>query len=109
MVGAVLVRDLVVDGSRWSKGRRLTSDDLEALSRVGAVSTSIAALTVIIPGPGDLHEGEAAPRLAKAIAGPGLTMRGPSESLVDLLAVAAGVVHVRSRVLELLNRVDPLE
>jgi hypothetical protein len=109
LVGAVLVRDLVVGGSRWSKGRRLTPEDLDALGRVGAISPSIEALTVIVPGPGDLHEDEAALRLAAAVAGPGLTTRGPNESRVDLLAAVAGVVHVRSRVLELLNRVDPLE
>jgi hypothetical protein len=109
MVGAVLVRDLVVDGSRWSKGRRLTPDDLAALARLGSVSSGIEALTVIVPGPGDLHEDEAALRLAAAVAGPGLVVRGPTESRVDLLAAAAGVVHVRPRELELLNRVDPLE
>jgi hypothetical protein len=73
------------------------------------VSPSVEALTVIVPGPGDLHEDEAALRLAAAVAGPGLTTRGPAESRVDLLAAAAGVLHVRPRELELLNRVDPLE
>ncbi len=109
MVGAVIVRDLVVDGSRWSKGRQLTADDLAALARPGAVSPTIETLTLIIPGPDDLHEDAAALRLAAAVAGPGLTLRGPNESRVDLLAAAAGVVHVRPRELELLNRVDPLE
>jgi len=109
LVGAVLVRDLVVDGSRWAKGRQLTPADVVALASENAVSPGIEAVTVIVPGPGDLHEDEAALRLAAAVAGPGLTTRGPNESRVDLLAAAAGVVHVRSRELELLNRVDPLE
>ena len=73
MVGAVLVRDLVVDGSRWSKGRQLSADDLVALARPGAGSPTIGSLTVIIPGPDDLHEDAAALRLAAAVAGPGLT------------------------------------
>jgi hypothetical protein len=109
MAGAVLVRDLVVDGSRWSKGRRLTVDDLEVLARPGTISPAIETLTVIIPGPDDLHEDAASLRLAAAVSGLGLTMRGPHESRVDLLAAAAGVVHVRPRELELLNRIDPLE
>ncbi|MFI5291616.1 MAG: molybdopterin-binding protein, partial [Candidatus Limnocylindrales bacterium] len=103
------VRDLVVDGSRWSKGRQLTADDLQILARPGTISPAIETLTVIIPGPDDLHEDAAALRLAAAVAGPGLTMRGPNESRIDLLAAAAGVVHVRPRELELLNRIDPLE
>ena len=109
MVGAVLVRDLVVDGTRWSKGRRLSIEDVAALARAGAVSPNVEALTVIIPGPDELHEDEAATRLAAAVTGPGLTTRGPNESRVDLLAAADGVLHVRTRVLELLNRIDPLE
>ena len=109
MVGAVLVRDLVVDGQRWPKGRRLSIEDLAALARAGAVSPNVEALTVIIAGPDELHEDEAATRLAAAVTGPGLTTRGPNESRVDLLAAADGVLHVRTRVLELLNRIDPLE
>ena len=109
MAGAVIVRDLVVGGSRWSKGRQLTGDDLASLAQPGAVAAQIEALTVVIPGPGDLHEDVAALRLAAAVAGPGLTTRGPNESRVDLLAAVSGVLHVRPRELELLNRVDPLE
>ncbi len=75
MVGAVIVRDLLVGGSRWSKGRQLTGDDLISVAQPGAVSADIDLLTVIIPGPGDLHEDEAALRLAAAVAGPGLTTR----------------------------------
>ena len=33
LVGAVLARDLVVGGARWSKGRRLSAADLDALGR----------------------------------------------------------------------------
>ena len=41
--------------------------------------------------------------------GPGLDQRGPSESRIDLLAAQPGVLHVRSREIELLDRIDPLE
>jgi hypothetical protein len=109
MVGAVLVRDLLVGGQRWSKGRQLVAEDLALLAVDGAVAPGITALTVIIPGPDELHEDEAALRLAAAVAGPGLTTSGPAESRVDLLAAVDGVLHVRTRELELLNRVDPLE
>jgi hypothetical protein len=64
---------------------------------------------VLVTEPGELHEDEAALRLAAAVAGPGLTERGPSQSRVDLLAAAPGVVNVRIADLERLNRIDPLE
>ena len=58
---------------------------------------------------GDLHEDEAACRLAESVAGEGLTLRGPNESRVDLLAAADGVVHVDVARLEAFNAIDPLE
>lgn len=104
--GAVLTRDLVVEGVRWSKGRRLSAEDLEAL---GTALPALGSVTLIVPGAGDLHEDEAALRLATAVAGPGLTTRGPVQSRVDLHAADAGVLHVRSAGLERVNRLDPLE
>lgn len=107
LAGAVLTRDLVVGGSRWSKGRRLTVADLEAL---GSKSLPVAdPVTVLILEPGELHEDDAALRLAAAVAGPGLETRGPAQSRVDLRATHDGVLHVRIGTLERINRLDPLE
>jgi molybdopterin biosynthesis enzyme len=64
---------------------------------------------VIVLDAGDLHEDDAALRLADAVAGSGLTRRGPVQSRVDLLAEHDGVLHVRAAELERLNRIDPLE
>jgi hypothetical protein len=105
LVGAVLARDLVVSGARWDKGRRLTADDLAML----AAAVPGEPVTVLVPEPGELHEDEAGVRLAAAVAGPGLTVRGPTQSRVDLIAAVDGVVHVRVADLERLNRIDPLE
>jgi hypothetical protein len=113
LVGAVLPRDLRVAGERWSKGRRLTADDLALLAAERPVPmTGVGAeppLFVLVPEPGDLHEDEAALRLAAAVAGPGLTLRGPAESRVDLVAAVDGVVRIRIATLERLDRIDPLE
>ncbi len=66
-------------------------------------------VTVLVAEPGELHEDEAALRLAQAVAGPGLDVRGPNQSRLDLVAAAPGVVNVRIAELERLNRLDPLE
>jgi hypothetical protein len=107
LAGAVLARDLVVGGNRWSKGRRLSTADLNAWA--ADPSLGVGPVTVIVLEAGDLHEDDAAHRLADAVAGPGLTRRGPSQSRVDLIAEHDGVLHVRATELERLNRLDPLE
>ena len=105
--GAVLTRDLVVGGVRWVKGRRLTIADLDAL---GSDSLPVAdPVTVLVLEPGDTHEDSAALELADAAAGAGVSVRGPIQSRVDLLASVDGVLHVRTADLRRVNRVDPLE
>jgi hypothetical protein len=125
--GAVLTRDLAVAGSRWSKGRRLSGADLDAL----AAALPGLPVTVLVPDAGDVHEDEAALRLAAAVAGAvagadagiiagavagahagadaGVVVRGPVQSRVDLVATVPGVVAVRLPALERVNRLDPLE
>jgi len=105
LVGAILARDLTIGGERWSKGRRLSAVDLAALA--GAEPGE--PVTVLVPEPGELHEDDAATRLATAVSGPGLTIRAPVQSRVDIRAEAAGVLNVRVAELERLNRIDPLE
>jgi hypothetical protein len=107
IVGGVLTRDLVVGGSRWAKGRRLSVEDLDALAAHRPVL--VDAVTVIVLEPGELHEDDVALALAKAAAGAGVTLRGPAESRVDLVAAVDGVLHVRIAELSRVNRVDPLE
>jgi hypothetical protein len=115
LVGAILTGDLQVAGERWPKGRRLSATDLASLATAdpatvkGHRERGRASLTVLVPETGDIHEDDAALRLAAAVAGGGLTRRGPAESRVDLLAAAGGVVHVRIGLLERLNRIDMIE
>jgi Probable molybdopterin binding domain len=105
LVGSVLTHDLRIADAHWSKGRRLSADDLTALA--GAAGGP--SVSVLLLDPGEIHEDEAAVRLARAVAGPGLEVRGPNQSRIDLLATVDGVVHVRVADLERLNRIDPLE
>jgi hypothetical protein len=105
LAGAVLTRDLTVGGKRWSKGRRLSAEDLLAL----AAEEPGPPVSVLVASGNELHEDEAALRLAKAIAGSGLDVRGPNQSRLDLVAAVDGVVTVRIADLERINRLDPLE
>jgi molybdopterin biosynthesis enzyme len=107
LVGAVVARDVVVGGRRWSKGRRLSEGDLAAWA--ADPSFGVGEVAVIVIEAGDLHEDDAALRLADAVAGTGLERRGPVQSRVDLVAAHDGVLHVRAAELERLNRIDPLE
>ncbi len=107
LIGGVLTRDLAVAGARWSKGRRLSEEDLVTL---GAARLPVSdPVTVVILEDGDVHEDDAALALALAAAGSGLAPRGPVQSRVDLLAAHDGVLHVKVAELERLNRIDPLE
>ena len=106
----MLVRDLTVGGERWAKGRRLSDTDLDRIG--GAPSDSIVPggpVTVLLLETGDLHEDDAALRLARAIGGRRLRIRGPVQSRVDLVAERDGVLHVRSALLERINGLDPVE
>ena len=105
LAGAVLARDLRTTTVRWSKGHRLTADDLAAI----AAAQPGESVTVLVLEAGELHEDDAAMRLAEAVAGPGMTVRGPVQSRVDLVAAHDGVLNVRVADLERLNRIDPLE
>jgi len=109
----VLARDLVVAGARWSKGRRLAITDLDLLLAgevrgLGLSAGPARPVTLLIPEPGDIHENDAAVRLAVAVAGPGLEIRGPHESRIDLHAMSPGVLRVHASRLERLNRIDGL-
>jgi hypothetical protein len=104
LVGAVLTRDLLVGGERWSKGRRLSAADLDAFAGAGG-----QAVSVLVAEPGDVHEDDAAGRLAGLVAGAGLATRGPNESRIDLVATTPGVLHVAVGTLEHLNEIDALE
>ena len=108
--GGVLTRDLRIAGTRWSKGRRLSGADLGAL----AAAPAGPPVTVLIAEPGEVHEDDAARRLASLVTGgdagvAGLEPRGPAESRMNLHAIVPGVVEIRVPVVERLNRIDPVE
>ena len=108
LAGAVLTRDIDVGGERWAKGRRLSPDDLDRVGTALPLGRE-RPITVLIPDAGDVHEDDAAWRLAAAVAGPGIAVGTPTQSRINLRATTAGVLHIRSALVERLNSIDPVE
>ncbi len=107
LAGAVLLAPVHLPGRTMPKGARL--DGTTAAELIGAAPSFTAAIRLGWPDPGDLHEDEAAARLAGAVAGPGLGAGVPHQSRIDLAACWDGVLRVDIAALADLNRVDPLE
>jgi hypothetical protein len=107
--GAVLLAPARLAGGALRKGARLdpaAAGRLIAAARAGELPE---AVRLALPDPGDLHEEEAAERLARAAAGAGLAFEAPRQSRLDLVARWSGVVHVRVESLRRLNLLDALE
>lgn len=81
---------------RLRKGRILAADDLPALH---AADRPLHLLTL---DPGDLHENAAGLRLARAVAGAGVIVGEPHESMITLRAATRGLLRVdTARLLDL--------
>ncbi|HJZ47479.1 MAG TPA: molybdopterin-binding protein [Roseiflexaceae bacterium] len=104
-IGHILRHNLADERGRkaLSKGHRLTSADLPRLRALGIDSLRVAVLE-----PGDVHEDEAARRLADAVRGPGVAASAPVASRVNLLAEVDGVVRVDAERLLRINEIDGL-
>ena len=81
LLGAVITEEVKANGRRlFHKGHRLAADDLSALAQVER------PLHAVRLGPDDVHEDEAGRRLAAAVAGKNLEVRGPVQSRYNLVA-----------------------
>jgi hypothetical protein len=109
MLGAVLLAPVRLDGGRLPKGARLDAAAIERLTAAARAGTLDRAVPLAWPGPDDLHEDEAAERLARAVGGPGVAAGRPRQSRLDLTARWDGVLHVKVAELTRLNALDPLE
>jgi molybdopterin biosynthesis enzyme len=104
-IGHILRHNLADDQGHkaLSKGHRLTAADLTRLRELGVASVRVAVLE-----PDDVHEDEAARRLAAIVCGPGVIAMAPAASRVNQLAEADGVVRVDVERLLHINQVDGL-
>jgi hypothetical protein len=91
------------------KGARLDRNAAARVVTAAMDGTLARPLRVAWPDPDDVHEDEAADRLAVAVGGAGVELRPPRQSRLDLAAAWDGVLHVRAEALRRLNAIDPLE
>ena len=81
--GAFLAHSLKAGAIAFKKGRRLSAEDIDAL-RAAGIGRVIAAVL----GADDVHEDEAALRIAEAVAGEGVTVE--TKAMVREAAHRAG-------------------
>jgi molybdopterin biosynthesis enzyme len=99
-VGKVLIHDLTqiipgeYKGSRFKKGHVIREEDIELLLKMGKKH-----LYVLEIGDTDIHENEAAIRIAKAATGKGIKLTEPSEGKVELIAEQDGLLKVNTDIL----------
>ena len=94
----VITEDVRIGERRLRKGHRLTGEDLPLLAGLDR------PLHAVILDESDVHEDDAGARLAVAVAGPGLEIRGPSFSRYNLVATRKGLLRVDASALLRLNR-----
>ncbi len=101
VVGRVLCQDIVSVGEsgrvKLGKGTILGADAVLPLQ------SYLGEIHLVEMEPGDIHEDEASVRLARAIAGEGIELKGPVESQTHLRAAYKGLLEVRTGVIEELN------
>ena len=103
--GAVLAQTLLAPDDHHRvlllKGRILTKEDWPVVG-----SARVDELHVVRMEPGDVHEDEAARRLATVVAGPGVLVHGPVESQARLSAEVNGIFKVDVQRLQALNSIE---
>jgi molybdenum cofactor cytidylyltransferase len=99
--GAILAHSWRANGINFSKGRRLSAEDVEKLKAAGATTIVAARLE-----PGDIHEDQAAESVAKVLAGEGIEVTAPFTGRCNHFAREAGVAVIDQQRVDALNELD---
>lgn len=100
--GAYLAHSARTVAGVLRKGTLLGAEEVAALAAAGFAEVIAARLD-----PGDVHEDDAARRLATAVAGPDVVVERAETGRANLLAARAGLVMVDAAGVETLNAIDP--
>lgn len=87
----------------FKKGHMIKAEDIPRLLKMGKEHIGIIEYQE-----GDVHENEAAIRMAKAVAGQGITLTEPAEGKVSLIAEDFGLLKVDYKTLLKINTIDDL-
>lgn len=104
-VGKMLLHDItrivpdLFKGPQFKKGHIITEADVEELLDLGKQHIYVACLN------GEIHENDAALRIAKAACGNGISMSDPKEGKVGFKALKQGLLKINIEGLEKLNSV----
>jgi len=107
--GAVVLAGIDLDDRTLGKGRRLDAADAVALYAAARLGSFPAEVRLAWADTHELHEDEAALRIAMAVIGGGATALPPRQSRVDIIAAHRGVLTISTAGLDMVNAVDPLE
>lgn len=100
--GAILAHSVRQGEATVRKGRVLTATDVAGLAAAGVGAVTVARLSAE-----DVHEDEAARRLARAVAGAGLALEPAFTGRANLRAEAAGLLVLDRERIGRINRIDP--
>ena len=90
-------------GVGFRRGHVVQKSDIPKLLDLGKKQVFVLSLK-----PGELHEEDAARRMARGIAGRGLRLRGPKEGKMDFLAKTFGLLKVNQAALGRINALGSL-
>ena len=90
-------------GAAFRRGHVVRNADIPKLLDLGKKQVYVLQLN-----PGELHEDEAARRMARAMAGEGIKLRGPREGKIDFVARTFGLLKVNVRGLEKINAIGSM-
>ena len=99
--GAILAHSWRANGVNFSKGRRLSGDDVAKLKAAGVASVIAARLDAE-----DMHEDEAAENVARALAGEGIEITAPFTGRCNHFAREAGLAVIAHDRIDALNELD---
>lgn len=105
--GAVLCHDITeiipgkVKGRAFKKGHIVKKEDIPRLLKLGKEHLYVWEVNNKV-----LHESDAAKRIAKAVAGPGIILTEPIEGKVELKADIGGLLKINIRALEDINEIN---
>jgi molybdenum cofactor synthesis domain-containing protein len=108
-LGMVLCHDVTqiipgqFKGAAFKRGHIVQRDDIPRLLNMGKEHLYVWEMHN-----GVLHEDEAAARIAKAAAGPGLILSQPKEGKIELIASRDGLFKVKVDALEAVNSVEEI-